>query len=223
MKHLTTYSIFESNENPWALPLSPLKQDLGEELKHVINDTQEGKDLLAVTSMRFRNREQSEVVFTSTVTGLNNYRFAIVEPAFHRREKGVPLKWTLGLYPYDNPGPPYVHLGDFPTIGKCLRALWVEIVTMLCDEIFLDAYERQDHIELIRNRPELLTGHAWTLDDLRFLIPNLKSIATGDISGMDHATAAKLREKYPLVWKDIVDKHDPDSLGTFADLGDLGF
>ena len=90
-------------------------------------------------------------------------------------------------------------------------------------EIFLDAYERQDHIELIRNRPELLTGHAWTLDDLRFLIPNLKSIATGDISGMDHATAAKLREKYPLVWKDIVDKHDEDSLGTFADLGDLGF
>ena len=223
MKHLTTYSIFESNENPWALPLSPLKQDLGEELNRVINDTQEGKDLLAVTSMRFRNREQSEVVFTSTVTGLNNYRFAIVEPAFHRREKGVPLKWTLGLYPYDNPGPPYVHLGDFPTIGKCLRALWTEIVTMLCDEIFLDAYERQDHIELIRNRPDLLAGHAWTLDDLRFLIPNLKSIATGDISGMDHATAAKLREKYPLVWKDIVDKHDPDSLGTFADLGDLGF
>ena len=223
MKHLTTYSIFESNENPWALPLSPLKQDLGEELNRVINDTQEGKDLLAVTSMRFRNREQSEVVFTSTVTGLNNYRFAIVEPAFHRREEGVPLKWTLGLYPYDNPGPPYVHMGDFPTIGECLHTLWTEIATMVCSEIFLDAYERQDHIELIRNRPELLTGHAWTLDDLRFLIPNLKSIATGDISGMDHATAAKLREKYPLVWKDIVDKHDEDSLGTFADLGDLGF
>ena len=221
MKHLATYSLFESKENPWDLPDNPFRVALGKELHHAVYDTQEGKDLLAVASFRFRTRDESTGVFTSLVVALDDFRFVIVEP--QRRIPEGPLVWSFGIYPYDNPGPPYIPGGDFPTIGKCLRALWIRIVTMLCDEIFLDAYERQRHVDLIGDNLEILAGHEYSLADLRFLIPHLKRIATGDISGMDHATAARLREKYPDVWKVILDKNDPDSLGTLADLGDLGF
>ena len=220
MKHIQAYTLYENKS----------RRDLYEELKHALYETQAGKDLSAIAKCTDLASEgyKTWARFKSQIDYMGDRRVMVIETTYKSGGErqgaiGDQLMWTWGYQPASEWGPHYQHGGDFFTAEQCLRGFWLDLITRLCGEIFADDQERQEHVTLIETYAELLTGHAYDLADLRFLITHFKSIATGDISRMDHAAASALREKYPLVWKEILDKHDPDSLGTLADLGELGF
>jgi len=207
MRHIQSYALYEN----------VTRRDFAGELHHALYETQAGEDLLAITSHRFREKEKITSAFTSAIYHLGDYRFAIVEP--RNRMDGNPTYWTWGFFPYDNPGPPYVHGGDFTTSEECLRSLWLDLVTRLCDEIFVDPEERMIHMFLIKAHWKLLEGRAYGIEDLKFIIANLKGIIEGRI---DPSVASILRKDFPHIWKTLGDKKN-DGLETVADLGELGF
>ena len=207
MKHLQTYTLYEN----------VARRDFSGEIHHALYETPAGGDLLAITAHRFREKEKITSAFTSAIDHLGNYRFAIVEP--RNRMDGNPTVWSWGFYPYDNPGPPYVKGGDFMTAEECLRSLWLDLVTRLCDEIFVDPGEIMIHMFLIKAHRKLLEGQAYGIDDLKFIITNLKGITEGKV---DPTVASTLRKKFTSIWKYLGDKKN-DGLETAADLGELGF
>jgi hypothetical protein len=127
--------------------------------------------------------------------------------------------WIWGYRPTDGHGTQYFHGGNFSNAEDCLRSLWTDLVTLICDEIFPDPSVRKEHKDLIRSNITLFEGRAYGIEDLKFLISNLRGIMEG---GIDPSAAAVIRKRFPYIWKSLGDKKN-DGFETSADLGDLGF
>jgi hypothetical protein len=91
------------------------------------------------------------------------------------------------------------------------------LVLYLCSQIFPDTLIRREHVKLIRSNIKLFEGHAYDVEDLKFLITNLKDILSSSFSPN---VAWVLSQKFPRIWKTLSDN---PGVSTLADLGDLGF
>jgi hypothetical protein len=202
MKHLQTYTLYENKK----------RQDLESELKYALEETRSGKDLLAInkitgmaseswkTWVRFSNVKRKGDMIFPTVESMTNSGY-----------------WSWGYRPVDGHSTQYFHGGDFSDAEGCLRSLWMDLITLPCDEIFPDSSVRKEHADLIRSNISLFEGHAYNLDDIGFIITHLKEILSSRVSPN---VAGVLRQRFPAIWQTL---NDNPGATTSADLGELGF
>ena len=220
MKHIQTYTLYENKT----------KQDLESELTHALYETQAGKDLLAINKITGMASESYKtwarfsyvkrggatvfpVVETNWI-GKNYIPFGDPIPTTLDGE----IRWSWGYRPAGGYGNVYLPGGDSPTAEDCLRSLWADLILLVCDaEIFSDVSIRKEHVELIKSNIKLFNGHAYDMEDLKFLFTNLKDILSVKVK--PHV-ANTLRQRFPSIWKTLSDN---PGANTVADLGDLGF
>jgi hypothetical protein len=208
MKHIHTFPLFENVTSTEALSI---------ELHEALYETPEGKDLLAITTQKFRDVEKTQASFLSRdIPELGDRRFATIKPT--RKAIGGKLVWICGFHPFEEFGPPYYEGGSFASAKDCVWGLWVQLVISLCSQIFVDPVERKEHALLIEKDPSLFEGKAYDIKDLKFLITHLKEIMARDIK--EPHTSSVLRERFPQIWKTLIDL---PGANTLADLGELGF
>ena len=219
MKHIQTYTLYENKT----------RQDLESELKHALDETQAGKDLLAINKITGMASESHKTwARFSNVKRGGATVFPVVETNYIR--KNVPfgspapiapegdIMWSWGYRPSGGYGNVYLPGGDSPTAEDCLKSLWTDLVLDICDaEIFPDVSIRKEHVELIKSNIKLFDGHAYDTEDLKFLITNLKDILSMQVQPN---TANTLRQRFPSIWQTL---SDAPGITTFADLGELGF
>jgi len=218
MKHLQTYTLYENKT----------RQDLESELKYALEETQAGRDLLAINkttgmaSEKFKTWARFSYVKRGGTTV-----FPTVETNYIKKNANfgpnlttsdVDIMWSWGYRPVSGYGNVYFHGGDFPTAEDCLRSLWTDLVLLICDaEIFPDTLIRKEHVELINSNISLFEGHAYDIEDLKFLITHLKGILSAKVKP---EVARVLRQRFPAIWQTL--SANPGA-NTIADLGELGF
>ena len=170
MRHIQSYALYEN----------VARRDFAGELHHALYETPEGKDLLAITTQKFRDVEKTQAVFLSPdLPELGDRRFATIKPT-RKAFLDKPV-WVCGFYPFEEFGPPYYEGGTFASARDCVWGLWIQLVISLCSQIFVDPVERKDHALLIEKDPSLFEGKAYGIDDLKFLITHLQEIMAGKI------------------------------------------
>lgn len=212
MRYLQTFSLFEN---------VAIDEAIDTELSKAIFKSKPGRDLLALVHFLGPSRthiRKTEATFNSReVAKLGERRFVAIEPV--TRSKNSPRVWSYVFRSFAMSGPSPQKGPDFPTVEDCLRGLWVDLVTSLCDEIFDNQKERTEHASLIKANLKLIEGYKYGVEDIIFIITNLKGITEGRV---EPNMASTLRKKFPHIWKSMgVDKND--GLETVADLGELGF
>lgn len=205
MEHIHTFALFESET----------RRDFAGELHHALYETQAGKDLLAITSHRFREKEKISTTFKVILSSIA-FSSAIVKP--WNGMDGKPTSW-IWQYASATEGPPYIHGGSFFTAEECLSNLWLDLVVSLCEQIFADDKERIFHEILVKDHIQILSGHAYETMDLIYLIDNLKGIVEGKV---EPSVANILRKDFPSLWQTMSDQKG-GGYETIADLGELGF
>lgn len=206
MEHIHTFALFESET----------RRDFAGELHHALYETQAGKDLLAITSHRFREKGKISSTFSSAINRLGDYNSAIVK--LRNGMDGKPTSW-IWQYASATEGPPYMHGGTFSTAEECLSNLWLDLVVSLCGQIFADHKERIFHEILVKDHIQILSGHAYETMDLIYLIDNFKGIVEGKV---EPSVANILRKDFPSLWQTMSDQKG-GGYETIADLGELGF
>ena len=219
MKHIQTYTLYENKT----------RQDLESELKHALDETQAGKDLLAINKITGMASESHKTWARFSYVKRGG---ATVFPAVETNHKGknvafgdpIPttfdgdIIWSWGSRPVSGYGNVYLPGGDFSTAEDCLRSLWEDLVLLICDaEIFPDVLIRKEHVELIKSNIKLFEGHAYDTEDLKFLIAHLKDILSAKVKP---EVARVLRQRFPDIWQTL---RDNPGANTIADLGELGF
>jgi hypothetical protein len=206
VKYLKKFSLLE------GFPSSGKNKD--NKLKDALYTTPAGKDLRAVANVRELGPSPTHLGewYATFYTHIGNRGFVAVEPVTRDGQ----LFWNYGdRYRFDSDTVRNWRM--FTTAEDCLRGLWMMLVLYLCSQIFPDTLIRREHVKLIRSNIKLFEGHAYDVEDLKFLITNLKDILSSSFSPN---VAWVLSQKFPRIWKTLSDN---PGVSTLADLGDLGF
>ena len=112
----------------------------------------------------------------------------------------------------------------YKTPEECLKSILTIILAGLNTNISREKSNNfflgKEQDRLTEENFDLFFGHGYSMDQIKFLLTNLKEIASGEIG---HGLMSAIRKEYPDLWQEVLKKIDPEGAGVSADLGELGF
>jgi hypothetical protein len=201
MRFIKSYQIFESGD--WTQKVIPLEEfSANKYTKELINLVGEFKVTKGGKEIAFRNKDlfydrRMVITYSASLNGKEN--------------------WTQCWVSSSEFGP----CTSEETLDEFLKLLLTIVMNKLIDDSI--RYKYKEHLELqalIEENLDLFIGHGYTMNQIKFLIDNLKEIVSGKISP---SLMSEIRKGYPNLWLELIKDLDQEGANTLADLGELGF